>query len=112
MKWLTLTITFLYVSFLGLSNCLAQTQAELSHETAQFVSPGMPFARAISNLEAIGYRCGKSELANDDPKAAFCSRQQSHRVLATCVHTVLLWPAGDGEHLDRLEVLAPACAGL
>jgi hypothetical protein len=111
-KRFLLIVAFVWASALGLSTCLAQTQAELSQETARFARPGMRFAEAVANLEAAGYRCGKSQLAMDDPKAASCSRQHSYRVLATCIQTVLLWPESDGSHVERLDIRAPVCAGL
>lgn len=109
---LSLIVVVLAALCFGLSPCLAQTQSELIRKTGEMVKPGMRFVEAISELETTGYRCGKSQIAGDDPRAAFCSRKRSYRAFATCIDTVLLWPADDGSRLERLEVRGPVCAGL
>ncbi len=103
---------FLVLPALLLSACASESHADLSIEANTLVQPGMPLAEASTALEGAGYQCGQSQLAGDDPAALLCSREQSHRVLATCVQTILITPTTDGAQVADLDVRSPQCTGL
>ncbi len=112
-KRLPLIVLLSCVSFLDIPRTLAENRdsVDLAKEIGELVLPGMPVAEAVANLKKVGYRCGKSELAIDDPNATLCSRQRSYRVMASCIRQVLLVPASDGEVVERLDIREPKCAG-
>lgn len=111
---LPLIVLLSCVSFLDIPRTLAENRdsADIVKEIGKLALPGMPVAEAVANLKKAGYRCGKSELAIDDPNATLCSRQRSYRVMASCISQVLLVPASNGNVVERLDIREPKCAGL
>lgn len=87
------------------SGCASSSQTRVQEEAGRLVSQGMAAGDARAALRSAGFSC--SDVSQG---ASTCTRQRSHRVVASCLQRVNLTVA-DGR-VSRIEIPQPACAGL
>ncbi|MBT2245804.1 hypothetical protein JQK15_20020 [Sphingobium sp. BHU LFT2] len=95
-----------------LASCAASSQSDFAAEIRTHVRTGMPLEQASASLLAAGFECGENSLANDGSADLVCSREKSHRLLASCIQRVIVSAPPPARLVRAIEVLQPACAGL
>lgn len=92
--------------------CAADSDPRLAEEVDRLVSPGSGMAAAMQALEGAGFQCGDRLDFLAEPGEIVCSRERSHRVMATCIHRVVLTPGDGGATLAQIRLPSIVCAGL
>ena len=92
------------------AGCSADSQDRVEAEVNRLVQTGMPLATAASALTGAGFSCGRNDLADIEPGDVLCTRQRSHRIVATCIHRVFI--VADAAKVARLTVPPRLCASL
>ena len=88
------------------AGCASDSQLRVGTEIHGLVSPGTPLQSAQDALWDAGFECADT----GGGRSITCTRQRSHRIVASCIQRAILYPV-DGR-IDRIEVPAPSCAGL
>ncbi len=98
-------VVWTLICVFSLSSCASNDQARLSREISRTVSPGQSAFAAQKALRDEGFDCRET----DRGVLLTCTRQRSHRIIASCVQGVTLSVAED--RIDNIEVWI-ACASV
>ncbi len=92
------------------AGCSADSQDRVEAEVNRLVQTGMPLTTATLALTGAGFTCGSNNLAYIEPADVLCTRERSHRILATCIHRVFI--VAGAATVARVTVPPPLCASL